>query len=513
MHKALRLPLIVILVSLLATGVAFARELQQGENCAIPAGTVVRGSLFVFCQNLTIAGRVEGNLIGIGLRASISGEIGENVYLAGLTLEQSGVVEGDLHFVGLMLHLDAPAPEQQGPVASQVIFAALSAAFAENTQIAGPVTGLGYQALIEGRVDAEFSYWGSSFMLSNQVHGDVYATVGNPDTDAADLETLLLPLDIEFAAAPPGLTILSNGHIRGRLEYSGPAEATIEGRVDGQIDYHSTRPVLIPDLPQQGLGSIFYDQFKRELTVLLTAGLLGLALAKQQFQRPLSRLRGRPVHSFVIGMLLFIISFPVVLIMLIITTIVILLPLALHLDGVALVAGVFLALVDIGVIGVFYFTAIFVARAVVGLGMGRLVLQVALGAEQARRRPRLSVLIGVALLSFLASLPVVGFLFNAGALFMGLGAISGASLESLQKFRLGQPSSAQSSGYAPTAAPAAHESARAPAAAERLALPPIARGYGLDNLPEGFDPDRFFERWVMDFQFSVCKNLFTYYNC
>ncbi len=489
MRKALRLTLLATFISLLATGGVMARELQQGENCAIPAGTVVKGSLFAFCQNLTIAGRVEGNLIGIGLRATISGEIGENVYLAGLTLEQSGIVQGDLHFVGLMLHLDAPAPEPQRPVASQVIFAALSAAFAENTQIAGPVTGLGYQALIEGKVDAELSYWGSSVMLSNQVGGDVYATVGNPDTDAADLETLLLPLDIEFVAAPPGLTISRNGRISGRLEYSGPAEATIEGRVDGQIDYHSTRPVLIPDLPQQGLGSIFYDQFKRELTVLLTAGLLGLALAKKQFQHPLSRLRGRPARSFVIGMLLFIISFPMVLILLIITTIAVLLPLALHLDGVALVAGAFLALVDIGVIGVFYFTAIFVARAVVGLGVGRLVLQVALGAEQSRRRPRLSVLIGVALLSLFASLPVVGFLFNAGALFMGLGAISGASLEWLRKFRLGKPNSAQSTANAPTS----YQSSTALAAVDRPALPPIARGFGLDDLPEGFVPDQFFE--------------------
>ncbi|MCE2473657.1 MAG: polymer-forming cytoskeletal protein [Anaerolineae bacterium] len=493
MLKALRLTLFATVICLLTTGVVFARELRQGENCTIPADTVIKGSLFTFCQNLTIAGRVEGNLIGIGLRATISGEIGKNVYLAGLTLEQSGAIQGDLHYVGLMLHLDAPAAEPHRPVEGQLIFAALSAAFAENTQIAGPVTGVGYQVLIDGRVDDEFSYWGSAFVLSNLVQGDVYTTVGNPETDAADLETLLLPLDIEFSAAAPGLTIAPRGRISGRLEYFGPAEAIIEGRVDGQIEYHSTTPVLIPDLPQQGLGSRFYDQFKRELTVLLTAGLLGLALARKQFQHPLSHLRGRPVHSFVIGMLLFIISFPVVLILLIITTIAILLPLALHLDGVALVAGAFLGLFDIGVIGVFYFTAIFIARAVVGLGVGRLVLNVALGPDQARRRPRLSVLIGAALLALFASLPVVGFLFNAGALFMGLGSISGAAHEWLQRVRLGQLGSAESTGFTPPSAPSPQQSSRVPFPAAPIALPPIARGIGLDNLPEGFDPDLFFE--------------------
>ena len=492
MLNTLRLTLLALLISLLTAGVVFARELRQGENCVIPPGAVVKGSLFTFCQHLTIAGRVEGNLIGIGLRATISGEIGKNVYLAGLTLEQNGVIHGDLHYVGLMLDLAAPSAEPHRPLAGQLIFAALSAAFAENTQIAGPVTGLGYQVLVKGRVDDEFSYWGSAFVLSNWVRGDVYATVGNPETDAADLETLLLPLDIEFAAAAPGLTVTENGRISGRLEYFGPAEGAIDGRVDGPINYHSTTPILIPDLPQQGLASIFYDQFKREMTVLLTGGLLGLLLAKKQFQRPLSRLRGRPVHSFVIGMLLFIISFPVVLILLIVTTIVILLPLALHLDGVALVAGAFLALVDIGVIGVFYFTAIFIARAVVGLAVGRLVLHVALGPAQAGRRPRLSVIIGVALLSLFASLPVIGFLFNAGALFMGLGAISGAALEWLQKLRLGARSSAQSTGYAPDSRPKAQPSASSPSPDSPIALPPIARGLGLDDLPEGFDPDQFF---------------------
>ncbi len=485
MRKALRLTLLATFISLLATGVVFARELRQGENCAIPADAVVKGTLFIFCQNLSIAGRVEGNLIGISLRATISGEIGKNVYLAGLTLEQSGVIHGDLHYVGLMLHLDAPAAQPHRPVAGQLIFAALSAAFAEHTSVGGPVTGVGYQALVQGRVDDEFSYWGSAFVLSNRVQGDVYATVGNPETDAADLETLLLPLDIEFSAAPPGLTIAPRGRVSGRLEYFGPAEAIIEGRVDGQIEYHSTTPVLIPDLPQQGLGSRFYDRFSRDLTVLLTAGLLGLALARKQFQRPLSYLRGRPARSFVIGMLLFIISFPVVLILLIVTTIVLLLPLALHLNGVALVLGAFLALVDIGLIGIFYFTAIFIARAVFGLGLGRLVLQVALGPDQARRRPRLSVLIGAALLAFFASLPVVGFLFNAGALFMGLGALAGVALESMQNLRLRRLRGTEPANFAPAPAPF-------PAAAP-LSLPPIAAEIGLDNLPEGFDPEQFFE--------------------
>ena len=256
----------------------------------------------------------------------------------------------------------------------------------------------------------------------------------------------------------------------------------------------STTPALIPDLPQQGLGSIFLRPVQTRVDRAANSRALGFGAGQEAVSAPRCRImRGRPVRSFVIGMLLFIISFPVVLILLILTTIAILLPLALHLDGVALVAGALLGLIDIGVIGVFYFTAIFIARAVVGLGVGRLILQVALGRDQARRSPRLSVLIGVALLSLLASLPVVGFLFNAGALFMGLGAIAGATLDGLQKLRLRQLRDAEPAGYSRSSAPSAQPAEAAPAAVAPIALPPVARGVGLDDLPEGFDPGLFFE--------------------
>ena len=495
MLKPLRLILLSMLIGMLTTGVALARTLQQGENCTFPADSQVKGTLFVFCQHLTIAGKIEGNLIGIGLRTTITGEVGKNVYLVGLTLDHQGTIRGDLHYVGLKLKLDSANAEPQRPVQGQLIFGALSANLGAPALLPGPITGFGYQLLIDGEVRGEVSYWGSALVVNNAIRGDVYASVGNPESDATDVETLLLPLDIEFAAVAPGLTITGDGRISGQLEYFGPAEAIIDGAVDGAIEYYSTTPVLMPDLPQQGLATLFFDQFKRELTVLLTAGLLSLALASKQFQGPLSNLHERPVRSFVIGMLLFIISFPIVLIVLIATTIVILLPVVLNLDGVALAAGAFLTLFDVGVIGIFYFTAIFIARAVFALELGRLALQIASGRDSARRMPRISLLIGVGLLAMVASLPVVGFLFNAGALFMGLGAIASALMEWLHALRAGQIRSLDAAGYTQSSRPEdrrdfTNEPLAQPNALPRLPMP--TADLGLEDLPDGFDPDFFF---------------------
>ena len=492
MPKQVRLFLLAALISLLTSGAVFARAMHRGENCSVPADTVIQGSLFVFCQNLDIAGKVEGNLIGIGLRATITGEIGRNVYLAGLELDLTGTVHGDLHYLGLMLGLASAEAAPRPPVLGQLTFAALSFKLDADAQVFGAITGFGYQALLDGEVRGEVNYWGSAFLLDNVLQGDVYTTVGNPEADVSDVETLLLPLGIEFAPAAPGLTITSNGRISGNLEYIGPAEAAIDGSIAGEVTYYSTVPVFIPELPQRGLATLFYDHFVRELTVLLTVGILGIALAGRRFRYPLTQLRRRPAHSFVIGMLLFIISFPIALILLLATLFIVLLLLVLNLDGVALPVATFLGLVNVCLIGGFYFCAIFIARAVFGLGLGRMVLQIAADRASARRRPRLSVIIGVALLALLTSLPVLGFLFNASALFLGLGAIASTTmgwLRAMRSGRFGTISGFEQDQLSRQDQPQTLPGEPIPQAGGRALLPANA---GFDDLPDGFDPDFFF---------------------
>jgi len=488
-RKAFRLFMAAAFLCLLTTGVVQAREMIQGENCAIAADRVVEGSLFTFCQNLQIEGRVEGNLIGIALRASISGEISQNVYLAGLELDVTGAIQRDLHYVGLTMKVLGTRAQ---PIGGQLIFAALSSQLAAGVHIPGQVNGIGYQFLIDGAIDGEVSYWGSAFALNNTIKGDVYANVGNPESDASDLETLLLPLDIELKAAVPGLTIDRNGRIDGDLSYSGPVEGKFLGNVKGDIQYQSTTPAIIQTVPEEGALNHFLDRFLREIAVLFTVGLLGLALASNPFQSPLTAVRWRPFSSFVIGMLLFILSFPIALMLLLLTAIIILILALLELEGVLIVAASLLALIDVGVIGVFYFTAIFVARAVIAMGAGRLILRLLFGQESPNRMRVISLATGVIALAMLTSLPVVGFVFNAGALFLGLGAIAITAADWPHSFR--------ADNYAGTGAPAINRvdaddamqdtgDAETPPNAPML---PSGRELGLANLPQGFDPDFFF---------------------
>ena len=198
-------------------------------------------------------------------------------------------------------------------------------------------------------------------------------------------------------------------------------------------------------------------------------------------------------------MLLFIVSFPVALIMILVTSIRVLVLALLQLDGLLLLLGSLLILNHFSAIGIFYLTAILPARAVFAFGLGRLVLQFAAGREAARHRPRLSLLTGVVLLVSLASLPELRFLGNALALFMGLGAIASAVTKWLHAFRdkafqrQANPVSRQNTFD--TQCRPIHGSDEVTAYASHVpaALQPRYAGpAGLDDLPADFDPVSFF---------------------
>lgn len=496
MRRTLVIILFGIFISLCTTGIVLAREMIQGEQCTVAADEIIEGTLFTFCQILTVDGRVEGNIIGIALRATISGEVTESIYLAGTQLKLTGLIQGDLHYAGITLDISSPDETLHHPVTGQIIFATLSTTFEESVAIEGRVTGVGYQLLIHAQIEEEVNFWGSAFVLNNRINSNVYATVGNPESDGSDLEPLLIPLNITQEFIDPGLLISASGTINGTLTYLGPVVAEISGTVKGRINYSPSIPTIIPITDnEEGTINIFFSQFAREITVLFTVGFVGLLFAPKMFPMPISNLRRRSVSSFVIGMLMFIVSFPIALILLLLTAIIVLILALLNLDGVLIVALSFLGLLDITVIGTFYFLAIFIARAIFSLGLGRFLVHVTLGRDGTQRTDALNMVVGVIVMAFLAALPAIGFLFNAAALFMGLGAITSIFLEWLQFLRDTTYANVRSSRFernalAPHFVPTI-DMAQLQNHALHTLLPSSDR-IGMQDLPDGFDSDLFF---------------------
>jgi hypothetical protein len=230
----------------------------------------------------------------------------------------------------------------------------------------------------------------------------------------------------------------------------------------------------------------YLDSVIREITTLGVIGVIGLLVAPHLLQAPLRDLQARPLSNLGVGMLSFLLSFPIMLIAAVITLVILFILSLFRLQGVMVAGAIILGLVDLGGASLFYFVAIYLARVVVCLAVGRIVVQAAVGDDGSQRIVYISLIAGVAILAVTASLPFVGWLFNAVALFLGLGAILTVLQHQWQRFRETTPTPVTyPAGYPLTFPPLPSRSEDArhipPPIIDDSDVPP-----GLDNLPDGF---------------------------
>lgn len=501
MTRKQRLFIRILLITLIFSGttVALANELLEGEHCTIEADTVIEGDAFVFCGELIVEGRVEGNIIGAANLAVISGEIGGSIYLVGGELDLFGTVGKDVHFVGVVLRLEETArfEHERGGVLS----GNLSNTITPGAVVPGTVTNLGYQLVINGEVGG-VTFWGSALNIDGSVNGDVTATVGSADSDgsSSQIETLLLPFPFTVTLVDPGFVLGEDGFIRGTLDYSGTTRGIEDGQV-GEVIFRSTtiEPIVIGAPVEESARSlqIYAGNILSEFATLGLIGGFFLIIAPGPMQAPLRSLQTRPLSTLGVGLLSFILSFPIVLIIALFSLFIVFVLSLLPLDSFVLFGGVVLGLANIGGASIFYFTAIYVARIIFAFALGRLIVHLLLNDDGSLRFQLISLLLGIFIVAFIGAIPVIGPGFNALALFLGLGAILTVLQNAINRFRaVGLSVSAIANGYSS-------------AAKERLPLLPARTGrtedddmpdfaapviedrspdeIGLDDLPEGFD--------------------------
>lgn len=462
-----------LFVLFFVVSVVSAREILQTDHCVVAAGETVEGNLFVTCRTLEVDGTVTGNLIGTAATATIGGTIKGSVYLLGGQLDVFGTIERDLHFAGPVLHVHSGADIHHG----SLISASLST-IAEDT-VAGSVIGAGYQLDLRSAVGGEVNFWGSALNISGHVRGDVDASVGDPQsTGFAELRTLLTPTGIELTA--PGLYVTGDGMIDGQLTYTGPVEGQVLVELPNAPVFHPivTQPDITAlaqtDNPIRSIQAYAIQVF-REVITLGLIGALALLLAPHLIQAPIPTLRMRPLPSLGVGLLAFILSFPIFLVIILLSIIFVVLLSLLQLPELTFISGVTAAVLDFSSMGLFFFTAFIISRIIVALALGRFLMRRLAGDDTSGRARLLSLLLGVVLLSVFASLPVVGWLISALAVFFGLGAILTLLQEELERMR----SRSQTKAVPVTSS------------IEAKAVPPPSiddepADIGTQNLPEGF---------------------------
>ena len=428
-----RLVLAYVFISILllaGRGTALAREIRQGDQCVIGANEIIQGNLFALCRTLQIRGTVNGDVLGAATEAKISGKITGDIYMLAGQLEVSGEVGQDVHFAGSVLRL-LPTAKLSGARAD-LISLSLSTTIDDGARVPGNVIAAGYQLVLNGEVGGELSFWGSGLAINSTVGGNVDAVVGDPQsTGVSQVQTLIVPFGWDVELGNPGLMIGDKGVIGGHLKYSASAPGIITGKVIGETLF--TKVTSQPDLTQiiqndnRDSMRLLVGETAQEFVILALIGVIALTFVPRQFQVPLRALQSRTLPSAGVGLLAFIVSFPITIVMLILLVVLLIVPLIiLRLDGlfVFLFSGTLIGGWG-GAASVFYFTAIFISRVVVALLIGRIIVRTAIGDDGSQRVAFISLFVGAFVLSIVVSLPVVGIIVSAVTAFMGLGAVCG----------------------------------------------------------------------------------------
>ncbi len=485
MHFKRVVVILTLTLILLGNGTSSAREIRQGDQCVIGANETIQGNLFTMCRTLVVNGTVEGNLIGAATLSEINGSITGDVYLLSGQLDLNGTIGGDLHFAGAVLRM-LPTARFEGET-SDLIGISLSTTLADGVTIPGSITDIGYQLVLNGNVGKEINFWGSALTLNGSAGENIDATVGDPQSGISQLQTLLIPFPWDVNLINPGLIVGKQSDIEGDLRYSGPTEGIIEGSVKGETLF--TAVVTQPDLTQiiaeeeggrRGL-SIYLSQALREFVTLSIVGLIAVWVFSRPLQAQVKHIQSRPLPSMGVGLLSFIIAVPIVLIVAIFIVSIIFVLLVLQLDGLllTLISGGLIGTL-LSVVSVFIIIATFISRVVVCLWAGRILVRVSLGDDGSPRITYISLIVGIALLALLAPLPVVGWIINAIALFLGLGAIMIGAQSQFRAYRDVSP-----------VMPLRVTTPLLPRRPETLRpFPPLlddqSQPVGMENLPEGF---------------------------
>jgi hypothetical protein len=299
---------------------------------------------------------------------------------------------------------------------------------------------------IDGRINGDLFVLGGNVSITGPVSGDLFVVGGTVNIGSAvDRHLRILGGEVtvngnvrqDLLAAAGGLTIGSAAHIGGDLIF-GAGQTTMDGTVDGSVlgsaqSYTSSghvggsEQVTIRQTRQReqtretpAPASWAFDQLRRFVETALI-GVLLVALLGTITARVTRAMHERPWPSLGIGALAFLSYFALMAALLVILISLGLLFGVLRLSGlVALeVLGTLLAM---GLVS-FVFAAVlaFVAAAVTGLGLGRLLLR-GVTAPWARSN-YVALLIGIAIVVIVTAIPFVGGIVNFAVILFGLGAI------------------------------------------------------------------------------------------
>jgi cytoskeletal protein CcmA (bactofilin family) len=480
-HKRLIALLALLILAVGVTSQVEASDGLRGDRCVVAEDEHIVEDFFFICRVLEVHGTIEGDLLGIASNVTITPEavVTGDIWVVGGRVDIQGTVGDDVHFIGVSVSI-AEQTRFTNP-RTDLMSIALNTTVAKRATVPGDLLVYGYQAQVDGTIGGDIDFSGETLIINGAVEGRIDASVGDArrSTDIPDLPFY----DVSFSN--PGLLIAAGAQIGSDLSYEAPTAAEIpSGVVGGSTSF--TQIVSQPDIihaeqPEAAarIMKSYAVSAVRDLITLLIIGAAGLRVVPNFVMQPAQNVRRRMIPTIGWGLVTFMLSFPLAVILILISLIALLLLIAIGLTELSIVSAVGLFAVNLALIGGFWFMLLFMGRVVVSFAVGQLIYRYVLRLQQPGTYKRwiITLALGGVIFVLVTNMPVpaAGVTIELIAALAGIGAIV-MYLRSLV--------------YASQITSEENRTVPAMVSANEVRLPPVEQErevpLGMENLPPGF---------------------------
>ncbi len=213
----------------------------QAQN--VDADTVIDRDHYVFGDELSIDGVVNGDLVACARLIHINGTINGDLVAAGQVIVIGGTVTDDVRVACQVLQIRDTAR-----IGDDLISASFSLETGGASSVGGNAICSGFQALLDGDIGGKINSAFANCEILGHVANDVKLDVADAQFTAMAFFAGLPPA-VEIPDVPAGLTIRDTARIDGDLVYRSPEPARIAdgASIQGEIrQQQSVAPSLTP---------------------------------------------------------------------------------------------------------------------------------------------------------------------------------------------------------------------------------------------------------------------------
>lgn len=329
---------------------------------------IIGDDVYMFGENITVKGKVIGDLLAIGKSVSCDGAVAADLLCAGLQVEAAGSINDDIRALALT------TADLSGHVGDDAVLAGFRVNIAQDSRIGHGAMVLAGQTAINGHIRGDVTVTGYDCTLGGDVLGNVTAsTVKLQLTPTARIRGNLIYTSEDAVNIPPG--------------------AVVEGEI---IHQKSPAPsALLPVMQREQRRWLSLLAMATWDAGLIIVGTCMLLLLPQTIHAPKDAMTNRPWLACMYGFF-WLIGAPVTASL-----------------GIITVVGLPLSIA----LAFLYISSLYLSSLPVALWLGQKLFR-------SRHKPCLSLVIGVLVISLLRSLPYIGFIIGTIVLTVGLGALA-----------------------------------------------------------------------------------------